>query len=123
MQNPKSSLLWLVFDDQGMDAHVRHVKAGPPAGVGFLDAARQRRFATDGDPVCGREHVSHEQARRKDQLILRSKRIALRIHFIEQDARQQAAPAKALPGFGDGFLYQGLFSYIYAPDRDLYSVI
>ena len=77
---------------------VCHVETRAPARVGFLDAARQRGLAADGNPVRGREHVSDQQTRRKDEFVAGAKRITVRVHFIEQDARQKSAPAEAFPG-------------------------
>ena len=46
VQHPKTWLCRLVFDDERMHAHHRHVQTGTPARVGFLDTTRQRRFAS-----------------------------------------------------------------------------
>ncbi len=48
--------------------------------------------------------MTHQESRRKDKLIARSQRIAFGVHFIEENAREQAAPSKALPLIRNSFL-------------------
>jgi hypothetical protein len=49
--------------------------------------------------------MSHQKSGRKDQLISGSEWITCGIHFIEQDTREESAPAEALPGIRNRFLF------------------
>ncbi len=97
MQHPPAVIFRLVLEDERVDAHGRHVETRAPARVGLLDAARQRGLAAHRNPVRGREHVADEQAGREDEFVARAERVTRRVHFIYQDARDQSAPAEALP--------------------------
>ena len=60
--------------------------------------------------------MSHQQAGRKDEFIVRPERVTGCIHFVEQDARQETAAAETSPGLRYRLLSQGLLTYIYTPD-------
>jgi hypothetical protein len=87
MQNPKSIFLRLVFDDQCINTHIRHVQSSLPTGIGFFDSSCEWRFPTYRNSICGGKHVTHQQTGCKDELIPRTEWIAFGIHLVEQDAR------------------------------------